>query len=394
MPRSQAAELRQLLALRDAARALLAAEAASADDSPELGGLRAELGRRYDSYFAAYGPLNRFSLRRTGRTNPATGEPVMARIRPPQGGFATTRSPRWSTRWRNSTRPGSAPPRRPSSGNGSSPRALPRLGADTPADALAICLDACGEVRLGEIARLLGTTEDDAREQLGTLVFDEPGTGRLVPAAEYLSGKVRDKLRAAEQRRRGRSRGSPSTSPQLRQVIPADLTPGRDRRPARRGLDRRRVRPAVPARDSSMTRACRSSIPAARSGRSAATSTPCLAASTWGTSRYPAPQLAQAVLEQRKIEVRDTVTDTAGQERSRAERGRDPGRAGEGRRAGRAVLRLGLGRPGPRRRAGPHLQRPVQQPGAAQLRRRPAVAARPGADVPAPRRTRSPRSPG
>ena len=32
-----------------------------------------------------------------------------------------------------------------------------------------------------------------------------------------------------------------------------------------------------------------------------------LAASTWGTERYPAPQLAQAILEQRKIEVRDTV---------------------------------------------------------------------------------------
>ena len=40
------------------------------------------------------------------------------------------------------------------------------------------------------------------------------------------------------------------------------------------------------------------------------------ARSTWGTSRYPAPRLAQAVLEQRTIEVHDTVTDAAGQERS------------------------------------------------------------------------------
>ena len=32
-----------------------------------------------------------------------------------------------------------------------------------------------------------------------------------------------------------------------------------------------------------------------------------LATSTWGTGRYPAPQLAQAILEQRKIEVRDLV---------------------------------------------------------------------------------------
>ena len=45
---------------------------------------------------------------------------------------------------------------------------------------------------------MLGTDEETARHELGTLAFDDPGTGRLVPAAEYLSGKVRDKLEAAE----------------------------------------------------------------------------------------------------------------------------------------------------------------------------------------------------
>ena len=53
----------------------------------------------------------------------------------------------------------------------------PRLGADNGADALAICLDVLGEVRLDAIARLLGTGEDQARRELGTLVFDDPGTG-------------------------------------------------------------------------------------------------------------------------------------------------------------------------------------------------------------------------
>ena len=198
VPASQAAELRQLLALRNAAQALLAAEAASADDSPELSGLRAELGRRYDSYFAAYGPLNRFSLRRTGRTNPATGEPVVARVRPRQGGFAgdpfaplVFALEEFDPAGQRAAKAAIFRERV------IAPRA-PRLGADTPADALAICLDACGEVRLSEISRLLGTSEDDAREQLGALVFAEPGTGWLVPAAEYLSGKVRDKLRDAE----------------------------------------------------------------------------------------------------------------------------------------------------------------------------------------------------
>ena len=34
-----------------------------------------------------------------------------------------------------------------------------------------------------------------------------------------------------------------------------------------------------------------------------------LATSTWGTARYPAPHLAQALLEQRRIEVRDKGGD-------------------------------------------------------------------------------------
>lgn len=38
-----------------------------------------------------------------------------------------------------------------------------------------------------------------------------------------------------------------------------------------------------------------------------------LATSAWGTGRYPAPQLAQAVLEQRKIEVRDMVQTPDGE---------------------------------------------------------------------------------
>ena len=42
----------------------------------------------------------------------------------------------------------------------------PRLGADNGADALAICLDVLGEVRLDAIARLLGTDEDQARREL------------------------------------------------------------------------------------------------------------------------------------------------------------------------------------------------------------------------------------
>ena len=70
VPRTQAAELRALLGLRDTAAALLDAEAANPQDTPETKRLRDELARRYDSYVLAHGPLNRFALRRTGRADP------------------------------------------------------------------------------------------------------------------------------------------------------------------------------------------------------------------------------------------------------------------------------------------------------------------------------------
>jgi N12 class adenine-specific DNA methylase len=104
------------------------------------------------------------------------------------------------------------------------PRA-PRLGADTPADALAISLDTCGQARLSEIARLLGTSEEDARGQLGTLVFDDPESGNLIPAAEYLSGQVRIKLEQARAAAEDDPRFAVNVD-ELRTVIPADLTPG------------------------------------------------------------------------------------------------------------------------------------------------------------------------
>jgi hypothetical protein len=115
VPRTQAAELRALLGLRDVAMHLLAAESATPEDTRETETLREQLGLRYDRYAATYGPLNRFSLRRTGRADPATGEPAMARVAPPQGVSAGIRSRHWFTRWRSSSPPGSARRRHPSS---------------------------------------------------------------------------------------------------------------------------------------------------------------------------------------------------------------------------------------------------------------------------------------
>jgi N12 class adenine-specific DNA methylase len=313
VPRSQAAELRHLLSLRDTARALLDAEASSAEDTAQIGQLRRHLDRRYDAYLAAYGPLNRYSERRTGRTNPNTGQQIMARIRPPQGGFrddpfaplvyaleefdpAGQRAAKTAIFRQRVV----------------APRA-PRLGADTPADALAICLDTHGRADLAEIARLLGITEQDARQQLDTLVFNDPASGQLVPAAEYLSGQVRDKLRAAGQAAADDPRFTVNVT-ELRKAQPPDLTPGEiDARLGAAWISANHVQQFL--RETLDDPRLQVEHPGGQLWAVRGNDHTVLAASTWGTSRYPAPALAQAILEQRRVEVRDTIRTPDGERR-------------------------------------------------------------------------------
>ena len=307
VPRSQAAELRQLLRLRDAVTGLLEAEGASLDDTAELDRMRQDLGRRYDTYVRAYGPVNRFSWRHTGRVDPGTGEEKMARVRPAQGGFRTDpfapvvqaleefdpvsqRAAKAAIFTRRVVAPRN-----------------PRLGADTPADALAICLDVCGEVRLPGIARLLGVDTDQARRDLGTLVFDDPATGKLVPAAEYLSGNVREKLKAAQQAA-GEDPRYAVNAEELAKVIPADLTPAEiGARLGAAWIDSSVIRQFL--REILDDPGLKVEHPGGQIWAVKGNGGSVLATSTWGTRRYPAPQLAQAVLEQRRIEVRDKIGD-------------------------------------------------------------------------------------
>ncbi|MEU9019216.1 hypothetical protein [Actinomadura sp. NPDC048394] len=105
------------------------------------------------------------------------------------------------------------------------PARVPLDIADSPADALAICMDQHAQVRLDVIADLLSLDdEQQARAELGDLVFHDPALDRLVPAAEYLSGDVRLKLKQATE--------AAADDPALRTnvealtaVIPEDLGP-------------------------------------------------------------------------------------------------------------------------------------------------------------------------
>ena len=73
-----------------------------------------------------------------------------------------------------------------------------RLGAETPAEAVQICLDRLGRIDLATIAELLGEPPERARELLGDLVYDDPEQdGGLVHAPAYLSGSIYPKIEAA-----------------------------------------------------------------------------------------------------------------------------------------------------------------------------------------------------
>jgi N12 class adenine-specific DNA methylase len=318
VPAIQARELTALLGLRDTTVALLAAEAATAEDSEHIDGLRRELNTRYDAYAKRWGPMNRHTYRRTGRVDEVTGEDRIARIAPPQGRFKLDpHSPAVYALEDFDATVGTARKAPIMSGRVVAPR-TPRLGADTPADAVAICLDTHGEVHLDEVARLLGRSEEDTRHALTGLVFADPtvnadsATDRLIPAPEYLSGNVRVKLAQAEAAAERDAATAPgggrwdSNVAALRHVIPVDLTPAEI--DARLGAswigagDVQQFLREILEDPNVVVEHPGGSTWAVRGGRHSVLST-----STYGTERMAAGEIVGAVLEQRQVRVSDEI---------------------------------------------------------------------------------------
>lgn len=305
--RTQVVELRALLGLRDTMVALLEAEAATREDTAQIAGLRNQLNEAYDTYVARYGPINRCTWRNTGRIDPDTGEASHARIRPRRGGFgadpfaaALDALECYDPEDGRANKAGIfahrviAPP-------------PARLGADRPEDALAICLDNHGEVRLDEVARLLGSSPAVARTQLARLVFEDPDDARLVPAAQYCSGNVRAKLARARAAAEEDTRFGVNVEA-LMAVLPAELGPSEiEARLGAAWISQAYVQAflceTLEADDVVVEHpgGCEWSVRGGRRG--------VLATQRWGTERRPAGELAESLLRQRAIRVDDTLDD-------------------------------------------------------------------------------------
>ncbi|MHB8244836.1 MAG: helicase-related protein [Acidimicrobiales bacterium] len=194
-PAAQGRELERLIELRDTYFEVIDGQAASPDDT-DWEAARQALNTRYDAYVRLYGPVNRYRTYDTGRKDDE-GQPVHGRRWPPMGGFrsdpglAVVRALEDFDDVAQSATKAPVFERRVLS-----PR-QPVTAVERPEDALALCLDERGTVDVETIARLLGCDPAEARTRLATLVFDDPDGGPPVPAAVYLSGHVRSKLRVA-----------------------------------------------------------------------------------------------------------------------------------------------------------------------------------------------------
>ena len=332
VPRTQAAELRELLQLRDGARALLDAEDATFDDTTELSAQRAQLRTDYEAYVHRYGPLNRFQQRGTGRfepvVDPTTGETVIdpETGKPIPGEERLARiTPRVLVTFRQDPQSAlvRALERFDEETQTSTPAALltqrvvvPRpikQGAESPAEAIAMSLDETGGVDLDVVAHLLGVEAAEARLMLAELVYDDPATGELVHAPEYLSGDVRTKLEQAEAAVVDDARYAANVDA-LRAVIPDPI--GIEQIEARLGSVW--ISPEIHRdflRDILQDRSVVVENPLPGVWEVKGQRWGLRATNEWGTDRRPATDIAQAVMEQRRIEVTDEVEGPDGGKR-------------------------------------------------------------------------------
>ncbi|HLH57811.1 MAG TPA: helicase-related protein, partial [Streptosporangiaceae bacterium] len=220
-PGKEQRELTALVQLRDTTVELLDAESDHGRSEASLVPLRARLNARYDAYVRTFGPLNRATISR-GEPDPETGLATMSRRRPRMGGFRqdpdyvtvlaledyddetshATKTPIFSQRVNQR-------PQRPGH-------------ADSPAEAIQICLDTHGRLDLPTLGALLGLPPEQVPARIVGLAYPDPVTGDWVVAEEYLSGDVRAKL-AAAQAATGPHHAAGAAA--LEKVQPADLGP-------------------------------------------------------------------------------------------------------------------------------------------------------------------------
>lgn len=171
---------RAMLALRDGARALLALERDPAADDDEVEEAIAELSAEYDSFFERFGRINSKKnlavFPSKGFTDHSLALNLLSLEKVNSDGEVTGRADILRKRL-------------------VTPEAPTPEHVGNPSDALAVTIDARGEVDIDFLADLMETDAQTALERLGDLVVTDPDdASHVMTADEYLSGDVGGKL--------------------------------------------------------------------------------------------------------------------------------------------------------------------------------------------------------
>lgn len=171
---------RAMLGLRDGARALLALERDPAADDDEVEEAIAELSAEYDSFFERFGRINSKKnlavFPSKGFTDHSLALNLLSLEKVDSDGEVTGKADILRKRL-------------------VTPEAPTPEHVGNPSDALAVTIDARGEVDIDFLADLMETDVQTALERLGDLVVTDPDdASHVMTADEYLSGDVGGKL--------------------------------------------------------------------------------------------------------------------------------------------------------------------------------------------------------
>lgn len=172
-----AERVRGLLGVRDAVRAALKAQQGTGDDAAIDAGIKA-LNKSYDAFVKKHGPIN-------SRKNTAAfeGDPDLPLLLALEDWNPDTKTASKAAIFSQRVIQPYRPP----------------THADSVSEALTISLNESGRPDWARIQELTGKTPEEARRELGDMVFEDPESRRWVTRDEYLSGPVRTKLRIAQE---------------------------------------------------------------------------------------------------------------------------------------------------------------------------------------------------
>ena len=176
LPKETAQRVTGMIGVRDAMHEVFRAQLADKPEA-ELKATRKELGKVYDKFVSRFGALHDRANVKAFQSDP-DAQPILALEKLDKATKTVAKTDIFTEPTLQTYRPVAS--------------------VDTPKEALTISLNEYGRINWPRMSQLTGLDAVDLQADLGDLVYHDPATGAWVPADEYLSGDVRQKLAQAK----------------------------------------------------------------------------------------------------------------------------------------------------------------------------------------------------